>query len=620
MCGIMAYMGSGNAVFRTIVGMEQLEYRGYDSAGIAYVQNKEIVLGKQAGCVADLMKKIEMRPFAGLCIGHTRWATHGGPSRRNAHPHVTRDNRLAIVHNGIIENYVTLKKELQDKGYDFLSDTDSEILLYLIYDHFMNDAVDLYGAVKLALTRIVGAYAFIVIDRHKDNQMICAKKGSPLIIGFNKKEKDFYVASDACAFPSDVKEVVYIKDDTIVKIDQKIETYDITKNQISNHAIEKIKTKWLKAEKGSYNHYMQKEIYEQPVSVSNCLAGRLDGYRVVLGGLLNNKQDFKNASHITIIACGTSYNAGLLGKYYIEEFTNKKVSVEYASEFRYRQINNINKHDIVIGISQSGETADTIAALKMAKQKGCKIIGMCNNANSSISRLTDGGIYIKAGLEVGVASTKAFNNQVMSLLLMAMWIDQQQSDWITHAELRKYIIKDIHGIEEKIRDALAVDMQIEKIAKRYKDYEKFIFIGRQYNYPVAIEGALKMKELCYNYAEGFAAAELKHGPLALVDKKTAAIIINNDTKQQIKMNSTVEEIKSRGGKIINIDYERSTPDAILKEPSEKVDDNIVIPNICSCLSPVLGVIPLQLLAYYSAIVRGRNVDRPRNLAKSVTVE
>jgi len=620
MCGIMAYKGNGNAVFRTVIGLEQLEYRGYDSAGIAYINDKTIHLVKQAGCVADLMMKIELRPSSELCIGHTRWATHGGPSKRNAHPHLTRDNRLAIVHNGIIENYITLKKELEKKGYDFLSDTDTEILLYLIYDHFMNDGVDLYGAVKLALSRVVGAYAFIVIDRHNDNQMVCAKNGSPLIIGFNKSKRDYYVASDTCAFPSDVKEVVYIKDDTIVKIDNKIETYDITRNQVSNHKIEKIKSQWLKAEKGKYDYFMQKEIYEQPVSIKNCLAGRIDGYRVVLGGLLNNKKDFKKANHITIIACGTSYNAGLLGKYYIEEFTNKKVSVEYASEFRYRKINNIYKNDIVIGISQSGETADTIAALKIAKKKGCKIIGMCNSTNSSITRLTDGGIYIKAGLEIGVASTKAFNNQVMSLLLMAMWIDQQQEDWITHAELRKYIVNDISKIENKIKATLKKDKEIKKIAKKYKEYEKFLFIGRQYNYPVAIEGALKMKELCYNYAEGFAAAELKHGPLALVDDKTVAVIINNDIKQQIKMNSTMEEIKSRGGKIINIDYAKATNDDLLTKPDEMIDDNIIIPNICSCLSPILAVIPLQLLAYHSAILRGKNVDRPRNLAKSVTVE
>ena len=620
MCGIIAYKGGGSAILKTILAMEKLEYRGYDSTGIAYIEDKSIKLAKQAGCVSDLMHKVTLRPGSRLCIGHTRWATHGGPSKRNAHPHLTKDNRLAIVHNGIIENYVTLKKELKDKGYDFLSETDTEILLYLIYDHFMNDGVDLYGAVKLALSRVVGAYAFIIIDRHKDDEIICAKKGSPLVIGIDKTKRDHYVASDTCAFPGNVNDVIYIEDDTIVKINNSIETYDITRNQISNHVIKKIKQDWLKAEKGKYDYFMQKEIYEQPVSIGNCLAGRLDGYRVVLGGLLDNKKAFKKANHITIIACGTSYNAGLLGKYYIEEFTNKKVSVEYASEFRYRKINNIHKNDIVIGISQSGETADTIAALKMAKQKGCKIIGMCNNVNSSISRLTDGGIYIKAGLEVGVASTKAFNNQVLSLLLMAMWIDQQQEDWITHAELRKYIIGDISKIKNKIIATLKNDKQIKKIARKYKSYEKFLFIGRQYNYPVAIEGALKMKELCYNYAEGYAAAELKHGPLALVDNKTAAVIINNDVKQQIKMNSTVQEIKSRGGKIINIDYAKATDDDILIEPNRIIDDNIIIPNICSCLSPMLAVIPLQLLAYHSAVLRGKNVDRPRNLAKSVTVE
>ena len=620
MCGIIAYKGEGNAVFETIISMEKLEYRGYDSAGIAYINNNSIALAKQPGCVADLMHKLDINANASLCIGHTRWATHGAASRRNAHPHLTKDGRLAIVHNGIIENYLSLKKEMKAKGYEFLSDTDSEILLYLIYDHFMNDAVDLYGAVKLALSRVVGAYAFIVIDRHSDNSMVCARKGSPLVIGLNKKQNSYYVSSDICAFPKSVDKVVYVQDNTVVKVDRDIEVYDISKDQVSDYKVEKIQKEWLNTEKDIYDHFMQKEIYEQPVSVSNAIAGRLDGYRVVFGGLSDSKQYIKRSKHITIVACGTSYNVGLLGKYYIEEFTNKKVSVEYASEFRYRKINNLYKDDMVIGISQSGETADTIEALKRARKYGCKVLGICNGVNSSISRLTDCGIYIKAGIEIGVASTKAFNNQAVCLCLLAMWMDQQQEDWITNADKRKTIISSIKELNNSIIQALNNDVFISKIASKYKSYNKFLFIGRQYNYPVALEGALKMKELCYNYAEGYAAAELKHGPLALVDKKTVAIVINNDPRQQIKMGSTMQEIKSRGGKIINIDYERKTKDLELIAPSELVDDNIVVPNICSCLSPMLSVIPLQLLAYHSAIARGKNVDRPRNLAKSVTVE
>lgn len=612
MCGIMACQGQGNTVLETLMGMEKLEYRGYDSAGIAYVSGGAINVSKQAGCVADLMHKIQICKRATLCIGHTRWATHGGPSRRNAHPHSTRDNRLAIVHNGIIENCFDLKKELLSKGYKFLSDTDTEVLLYLIYDHFMNHGLDLYDATKLALSRVVGAYAFILIDRHDDRTMICGKKGSPLAIGVKKDKTTHYVASDICAFPKDINQVVYLEDNTLAKINNKIETFDLKKNKASDYVVKSIQKELTIVDKGKHKHFMQKEIHEQSISVVNAMAGRIDGYRMIFGGLSDHVEIFKRANHITIIACGTSYNAGLLGKYYIEEFTNKKVSVEYASEFRYRKISNIKHGDIVIGISQSGETADTIEALKIAKKQGCKIIGICNNVDSSISRLTDCGIYIKAGLEVGVASTKAFTNQVLCLLMMAMWIDQQQSDWITHADMRRYIVSDMKDITAHIITILSQAEDIRKIANKYKSYNKFLFIGRQYNYPVALEGALKMKELCYNYAEGYAAAELKHGPIALVDKKTVCIIINNDIKQKMKMNSTIEEIKSRGGKVINVDCD--------DEYLVNIDDSIIIPKVASCLSPVLSVIPLQLMAYYSAIARKKNVDRPRNLAKSVTVE
>lgn len=609
MCGIIAYKGDGNAIFETLMGLEKLEYRGYDSTGISYIYDNSLYLAKQPGCVADLINKININAQANVCIGHTRWATHGAPSRRNAHPHVTTDNRLAIVHNGIIENYLTLKKELEQK-YRFLSDTDTEILLYLIYDCFMNEPIDLYDAVKMALNKVVGAYAFVLIDKYSPHQLICAKKGSPLVIGI-KNNTDYYVSSDPCSFVNKTQDIIYLEDNTVVKIDQKIHTYNLLKHKTSNVQIQKIYSDMLVSEKGKYKYFMQKEIYEQPDSVKNVLAGRLNGYRVVLGGLSSIKKYIKHSDYITIVACGSSYNAGLIGKYYIEEFTNKKVNVEYSSEFRYRNTN-INSSDIVIGISQSGETADTIEALKIAKNYGCKIIGICNSANSSLSDLTDAGMYIKAGLEVGVASTKAFTNQVLSLLLMSMWIGQEMDDWRYNLDKYVYISGELQNIHKYIAKTIKSNTSISKISKKYKTYDKFLFVGRQYNYPIALEGALKMKELCYNYAEGYAAAELKHGPLAIVDDKTVAVVLNNDISQQNKMCNTINEIKSRGGKIITID--NNIDNNIL------ADDTIIVPATASCLSPIVGVIPMQLLAYHSAILRKKNVDRPRNLAKSVTVE
>jgi len=619
MCGIIAYLGKDNAVFNVIMGMEKLEYRGYDSAGLCYIDNDILHLVKQPGCVADLMNKIDLNANSEICIGHTRWATHGAASKRNAHPHVTRDLRLAIVHNGIIENSESLKAELIDKGYEFLSDTDTEVLLYLIYDYFMDNAIGLYDAVKVAMKRIVGAYAFIVIDKRNNNELICAKNGSPMVVGIQENGLDYYVASDAYAFPKEIKKIIYVKDGNVIRINNKIESFDVNTDKIISLDIEKIARDWYDADKRGFSYFMEKEIYEQPLAISNAMAGRINGYRIVYGGLEEISQKIKESEHITIIACGTSYHSGLLGKYYIEHFTNKKVSVEYASEFRYRENKNIRKNDIVIGISQSGETADVIEALKEVKKSGCVVLGVCNSVDSSISRLTDAGIYIKAGIEIGVASTKAFTNQTICLMMMALWIQQQEGGDI-YTEQRKAILSDVGKISDSIIKILHIDKQIHNIAKKYKNYDRFLFVGRQYNYPVALEGALKMKELCYNHAEGYAAAELKHGPIALVDDKTATIVINNDIKQQIKMDSTIREIKSRGGKIINIDYARKTSDLMLISPSELIDENIVVPNIISSLSPILSVVPLQLFAFYSAIEREKNVDRPRNLAKSVTVE
>tara|TARA_B100002019_G_scaffold291249_1_gene310885 strand:+ start:2012 stop:3859 length:1848 start_codon:yes stop_codon:yes gene_type:complete len=615
MCGIIGFKGYGdkNAVFETLMALEKLEYRGYDSSGIAYLRNGTTFLIKQAGCVEDLLLKVDPGAYSNNCIGHTRWATHGKPSKRNAHPHVTSDLRLSIVHNGIIENYLALKKELEAKRYKFLSDTDTEVLLYLIYDHLVKDKVSLKTAVKLALSRVVGAYAFILIDKQDPDVMICAKKGSPLAIGISRTEDHFYVSSDPVVFPKYVENVIYVEENSIVKITDKIKTYNIDSGSASKHKIEKLQNNWLDIEKNGYEYFMQKEIYEQPKSIKNTIAGRIDGYRIVFGGLLGYEKIFEKAKHITIIACGTSWNAAQIGKYYIEEFCNKKVSVEYASEFRYSDKKNIKPEDIVIGISQSGETADTLEALKKAKDKGCHVIGICNSVNSSISRLTECGIYLKAGTEIGVASTKAFTSQVVTLLMLSLWISQNDyhNDHV-YNETRKMLIQHINDIDVLVSKSLFTDGKMLAIAKELKDVNKFIFIGRQYNYPVALEGALKMKELCYNHAEGYAAAELKHGPIALVDDNTVAIAVNNNVRQTDKMNSNIQEIKSRGGRIINIDCSKNT--------STDVDYNIQIPIVHSCLSPIMSVVPLQLFAYHSAVFRGKNVDRPRNLAKSVTVE
>lgn len=614
MCGIVGCLSpDNNAVDIVLAGLEKLEYRGYDSAGISYMEGGRIQTAKQAGCVEDLIDKIPNKAFSGCCIGHTRWATHGKPSKRNAHPHTTMDGRLSIVHNGIIENYLAIKDELIDKGYKFKTETDTEVLLYLIYDYLIKECPDIYEATKLALERVVGAYAILVLDQTCTNTIVGARNGSPMVVGRN--EDNFYIASDVGAFSEYADSEIELGTNTVVKIQKdKIDIYDMNSRTISACNIKKLHNQIFKIEKGDYDHFMQKEIFEQPNCLDNALSGRLEGYRVKLGGLLGYEKKISSSNHITIVACGTSWNAGLVAKYYIEEFCDIKVSVEYASEFRYRDPY-IHPNDIVIGISQSGETADTIAALTLSKTKGAFVIGICNSVNSTMSRLTDCGIFLRAGMEIGVASTKAFTSQLMCLLLLALWIEQNSEKKKIELKTRLSIIDGLRGLSENVSNILGTtNKKIQNMAYAHKNVDRFLYIGRQYNYPVALEGALKMKELCYNSAEGFAAAELKHGPIALIDENTTVIALNSimQKEQQLKMLNNMTEVKSRGANLIAIDCWNSMD----------CDANayIKIDPVLSWLSPITTAIPLQLLAYYSAIAREKNVDKPRNLAKSVTVE
>jgi glucosamine--fructose-6-phosphate aminotransferase (isomerizing) len=608
MCGIVAYKGDDKCLPFLFEGLKRLEYRGYDSAGITYVVNHSLITNKQAGCVQDLknsFSNLQISTYAGM--GHTRWATHGSPCARNAHPHITSDHRVALVHNGIIENYLTLKQELLEKEYKFLSDTDSEVFLYLIYDYLVKEASDIYEAVKLASERVVGAFAIVVIDGLHPEKMVCARRGSPLVIGV--KGRDYYVASDALALSGYVDDVIYMEENSVCCIGDKLDCYNLDNKVISYCNIQKLHYQLFDIEKGDYAHFMLKEIHEQPRCIEDCISGRLDGYRIKLGGLLGFEEVLSSAEHITIVGCGTSWHAGLLAKYYLEEFCRIKVGVEYASEFRYRKPT-INKGDIVIGISQSGETADTLGALELAKEKGAVVIGICNAVNSSMPRLSDCGIFLRAGMEIGVASTKAFTSQVVCLLMLALWIEQHKEHPTMDIEYRKAIIDGLRQLPDRMRECLCDTDSVSKLAKKFNKAKNCLYLGRQYNFPVALEGALKLKEISYVHAEGYPAAEMKHGPIALIDKNMPVIVIANHRNYFDKIYSNIEEIKAREGKIITI----------CNEKSNASDYHIIVPPIIDPLSPLVSIIPLQLFSYYSAVLRGCDVDKPRNLAKSVTVE
>ena len=603
MCGIVAYKGHQKCLSLLLDGLSSLEYRGYDSSGVSFIVSGNLITIKQAGSVDDLKSSIQNPDIeTTVGIGHTRWATHGKPCKRNSHPHASFDNRLSLVHNGIIENYEELKVSLEKK-HNFVSDTDTEVLLYLVYD-ILQEKGDLFESVKLALEKVVGAYAVVFLDG-ETGQMVISRKGSPLAIGIGKNE--FYVASDTVAFGNRVDEVIYLKENTVCKISDKLEMFDMSRGIEVEYEVEKVYSNILQINKGSYDSFMLKEIYEQPKVIEDAISGRLDGYRIKFGGLIGYENLFKNAKHITIVSCGSSWHSSLLAKYYIEEFCKIKVSVEYASEFRYRKPC-IEKGDIVIGISQSGETADTISALEIAKIYGAIVVGICNVPNSTIARMTDCGIYLRAGVEVGVASTKAFTSQVICLLMLSLWIEQHVG--LMDLSHRRRIIDDLRGLSDLSIECLKCHENVEFLAEEFKEMTNCLFLGRGYNFPIALEGALKLKEISYVHAEGYPAAEMKHGPIALIDKNMPVVVVANNVGQYTKIANNIKEIQARDGKVITI----------FSENAAAGDYRIRVPFVEDALSPVMGIIPLQLFSYVSAALRGRNVDKPRNLAKSVTVE
>lgn len=613
MCGIVGYIGNKEAYPIIIKGLKRLEYRGYDSAGIALSSGKDIKILKQKGKVSDLEGySIEKNKRGTLGMGHTRWATHGVPNQKNAHPHVSGDKTLAIIHNGIIENYDSIKRMLSEKGHVFSSETDTEVLIHLIEEIKNHEECSLFEAIRLALNEVIGAYAIIVMEEGNDNEFIAARKGSPLVIGVG--EEEYYVASDVSPIIEYTRNVVYLEDGEIALINKKkkLEIKTIT-NVRKNPYIHELEMSLDSIEKGGYPHFMLKEIFEQPSSVLNTLRGRIDPQtkEVKLGGLMDYDQKLAKANRIIIVACGTSWHAGLIGEYLFEDLTRIPVEVEYASEFRYRNPI-IKEDDIVLAISQSGETADTLAALEIAKQKGATILGICNVVGSSIARITDAGVYTHAGPEIGVASTKAFTTQVTVLTLMALRIARINGS-VTTSDFHN-VITELELISKQISEVLESEQIIEEISKKFKDVQNFLYLGRGYNFPVALEGALKLKEISYIHAEGYPAAEMKHGPIALIDEEMPIVVIATKTGNYEKVVSNIQEVKARGGRLIAI---VSKGDITVKELADYV---IEIPECTEKLSPLLTNIPLQLLSYYIAVMRGCNVDQPRNLAKSVTVE
>ena len=612
MCGIVGYLGKREALPILIKGLKRLEYRGYDSAGIALL-NHDLSVFKSHGKVADLESILHGQDLPGTTgIAHTRWATHGEPNQINAHPHYSQSKNLAIIHNGIIENYSSLKEELINRGHQFESETDTEVLIHLIEDIQLNEEVDLLEAVRVSLNYVVGAYAIVIIDKTQPGTLIAAKKGSPLVIGIG--EDEFFIASDATPIVEYTKKVVYLDDEEVAWLkapdELKIKTI---RNKEKNPYVQQLEMQLSAIEKGGFPHFMLKEIYEQPRSIKDSMRGRLNLEKgiVTLGGIIDYEQKFVNARRILIIACGTSWHAGLVGEYLWEEFTRIPVEVEYASEFRYRNPV-IYEDDIVIAISQSGETADTLAAIELAKSKGATIIGICNVVGSSIARATHAGSYTHAGPEIGVASTKAFTAQVTILALMALSIAIKKG---SIPKNRYYqLLAELDSLPEKVQKALDVNQQILEISKVFKFANNFLYLGRGYNFPLALEGALKLKEISYIHAEGYPAAEMKHGPIALIDAHMPVVVIATKKGAYDKVISNIQEVKARKGVIIAI---VTKGDLVVSKMADYV---IEIPDTAEALVPIVASIPLQLLSYHIAVLRGCNVDQPRNLAKSVTVE
>tara|TARA_B110000495_G_C23039030_1_gene621922 strand:- start:67 stop:1908 length:1842 start_codon:yes stop_codon:yes gene_type:complete len=613
MCGIVAYIGEKEAFPIVLKGLKRLEYRGYDSSGIAINNNLNLNLFKKQGKVAELEKYVEGVDTSGnIGIGHTRWATHGEPNDVNAHPHLSGNGKFALVHNGIIENYAILKKELISRGHEFKSETDTEVLMHLIEDVIEKENVDLFEGVRQALHEVHGAYAIVVISEKNTQELIAARKSSPLVIGIG--EGEFYVASDATPIVEYTKNVVYLEDGEIAQLSLgtglKIKTIN---NVEKTPYIQELELQLEALEKGGYEHFMLKEIFEQPRSIMDCMRGRINlkNSSVALGGIKDYEEKIVNAKRLIIVACGTSWHAGIVGEYLLEELARIPVEVEYASEFRYRNPI-INEDDVVICISQSGETADTIAAITLAKERGATILGICNVVGSSISRLTDCGSYTHAGPEIGVASTKAFTAQVTVLTLLALMIGKKKGTIPSNRFNR--ILFELNSIPEKVEEVLKSDEQIKFIAEIYKDASNALYLGRGINFPVALEGALKLKEISYIHAEGYPAAEMKHGPIALIDEEMPIFVIATKDASYEKVVSNIQEVKARKGKVIAV---------VTKGDSEvkAIADHVIeIPETDDVLVPLIATIPMQLLSYHIAVMRGCNVDQPRNLAKSVTVE
>jgi glucosamine--fructose-6-phosphate aminotransferase (isomerizing) len=611
MCGIVAYIGHREAQQVIIKGLKRLEYRGYDSAGIALLNNGLNVY-KKKGKVSELEDYLTGKNLKShIGIGHTRWATHGEPNDTNAHPHYSASKQLAIIHNGIIENYNSLKQELTNKGHQFMSETDTEVLIHFIEDIQENNHCTLDEAVRLALTKVVGAYAIVIMSLENPNLLIAARKGSPLVIGIGKDE--FFMASDATPIIEYTNEVVYLNDQEIAIIDHGTLKIKTVEDAPMTPYIQKLEMELEAIEKGGFDHFMLKEICEQPRSIKDCLRGRLDSQsgRLVLGGIREYVNKLSNAERIIIVACGTSWHAGLVAEYMFEEFCRIPVEVEYASEFRYRNPI-VREGDIVIAISQSGETADTLAAIELAKSKGAIIFGVCNVVGSSIPRTSHAGSYTHAGPEIGVASTKAFTAQ-LTVLSMICLIVAQKKGTITNQKFHEMLVE-LENTPVKVEQVLKLNDQIKEIAYTFKDTPNFLYLGRGYNFPVALEGALKLKEISYIHAEGYPAAEMKHGPIALIDEEMPVVFIATRDSSYEKIVSNIQEVKARKGRVIAVITEG---DKLIPEMAEFV---IEVPAVQEALMPIVSVIPLQLLSYHIAVMRGCNVDQPRNLAKSVTVE
>ena len=611
MCGIVGYIGHRDAWNVIIKGLHRLEYRGYDSAGIALL-NGGLKTYKKAGKVSELEEFASLSDKSGtMGMGHTRWATHGEPSDRNSHPHTSGDGKLSIIHNGIIENYAVIKDALKAKGHVFKSDTDTEVLVHLIEEIKNADQLDLFEAVRVALTKVIGAYAIVVMSEENPDLLIAARKGSPMVIGVG--EGEYFIASDASPIVEYTRNVIYLKDNQIASLQREELVIKSSDNIVQTPSIQELSLKLEMLEKGGFDHFMLKEIYEQPRSIKDCMRGRIypNEGKVQLGGIKDYTEKLKNADRIIIIACGTSWHAGLVGEYLIEEYARVPVEVEYASEFRYRNPI-ISEKDIVIAISQSGETADTMAAIELAKEKGATIFGICNVVGSSIPRITHAGVYTHAGPEIGVASTKAFTAQVTVLTLIALYIAQQKGT-INQGELVN-LLTELDEIPSLVEKCLKANTEIVEIAAKLKDSRNCLFLGRGSGFPVALEGALKLKEISYIHAEGYPAAEMKHGPIALIDEDMPVVFIATKNSSYEKVISNIQEVKARKGKVIAIVTEGD------REVKKMADFIIEIPDSNEAFLPLLATIPLQLLSYHIAVMRGCNVDQPRNLAKSVTVE